>query len=180
MALFIPMTIFVRTADVGFVYLDNAAKLFDVLHKRDADFVAHAPRGFVRAKAHVAHDLQRAHAILAGEHEVGNLEPVAKRLVRVLEDRARNVREAVAVWRTFFALPVPFARRQIVNRGVAAARATNALRPAARHQVGPAGIFVGEKIVEFSFRKLVNRLGTFCHGTLPTGSVKYGIIAFTN
>src|SRR5450759_4003536 len=90
------------------INLDDATKFSNVLHKSGSDLVAHEPCGFIRTEAHVAADLQSAHSLLTGEHQVDDLEPVAKRLVRVLEYRAREMREAIgrmggaALYRTRF------------------------------------------------------------------------------
>jgi hypothetical protein len=86
-------------ADESFIDLDNAAQLFGMFDQRNADAVAHVPGRFVRAEAHVAHDLQRAHAFLAGEHQVDDAKPLAERLIRVLENRADDMGEAVTVRR---------------------------------------------------------------------------------
>jgi hypothetical protein len=132
------------------------------------DFVAHFPRGFVGTKAHVTKNLHRAHALLAGEHEMRDTKPITKRLVRILEDRPDQKRETIAVWGARFALPVPFARRQIVNSAIAATRAARTLWPATRLQIDFAGILVWKHRFELCGRKLMDWLGTFCHGTLPT------------
>src|SRR5262245_60022069 len=89
----IVVAVLALAADEGLIDFNNATELFDILNQRGSDLVAHEPRGFVRAEAHEAHDLQCAHAFLAGEHEMHDAIPVAKRLVRVLKDRPRNVRE---------------------------------------------------------------------------------------
>jgi hypothetical protein len=65
---------------------------------------------------------------------MGDAEPLAERLVRVLKDGARNVREAIAVYLAGLALPV-IAGCQRVNLGIAATRAMNAIRPTARDQI---------------------------------------------
>jgi hypothetical protein len=162
----IPVTVFVLAADIGFINLDDTAKLFLRLYHRGANLVAHAPRGFVGAEAHLPHDLQRANSLFAGRHQMHDLEPVAERLVRVLKDRVDHYREAVAVWRAFLALPMPLARRQVIDGGIAAARAANALRPAAGFQIRFRRIFVtdGKAFLKLAFRHLVDWLRTSCHG----------------
>ena len=53
------------SADVGFVNFDVADQLLELrIAERNANLAAHEPRGFVGTKAHVAEDLQRAHALL--------------------------------------------------------------------------------------------------------------------
>jgi hypothetical protein len=123
---------FIFATDESFVDRDNAAKLFNVLHQCNADFVAHLPGGFIGTEAHIAHDLERAHALLAGQHEMNNAVPVPERLVGILEDRADQDGEPVAVRGAFVALPMPFAGAEIIHGRVATARANNAFRPAAR------------------------------------------------
>ncbi len=54
-------------ANESLINLDNTAKLFNVLDKGGSDLVAHQPSGFVGAKTHVTHDLQRAHSLFADE-----------------------------------------------------------------------------------------------------------------
>jgi hypothetical protein len=161
-ATLVPMPVLGLAADVGFVNLHNTAQLGFRLDQGNADFVSHQPSSFDRAKAHVAPKLADAHSLFAGEHQVSDLEPVAKRLVRVLKDRARDAGEAVAIWRTFAALPVEaFVRRCVVKLRIAAARAIDAVGPAARDQIGLAGFVIAnrEHVVKLSRRKLVDRLG---------------------
>ena len=63
---------------------------------------------------------------------------------------------------------MPFAGGEIIHGGIAAARATDAFRPATGDQVGRASVLVGEHFFELGSGKLVDRLGASCHGTLPT------------
>jgi len=160
----IPMTVLVFASNERFVHLNDAAQLINVLHKRRADFVAHSPRGFVGAKSHVTHDLQCAHALFAGEHEVSNLEPVAERLVCVLKNRARNMRETIAAFgRALITLPRPRPIRQFVGLLSAAARAANAIGPAARDQIGAARFLIREHLVELAGGHLMDGLGSAGH-----------------
>jgi hypothetical protein len=157
-------------ADESFVNLDNAAKLLDVLDQGCSDLVAHEPCGLVGTEAHVAHDLKRAHSLFTDQHQVRDLEPIAQWLVRVLEDRAGNVGKAIAVRGTLFALPVPLAGRQVIDRRIATTRATDALGPPAGDQVGLASIFVAnrEHGIELSAGKLWDGLGLFAgHDDFP-------------
>jgi hypothetical protein len=166
-AFLVPMTVLVFAANVGFVHFDDAAELLHILDKRGADFVAHQPSGFVGTEAHVAHDLQSAHAYFAGQHEVNDFEPVAERLVGVLEDRPGNMGEAIAVRRAFLALPVPFAGRQVVDSGIAATRAADAFGPATGDQIAFAGFLVGEHRFELGGAQLMDWLGAAGHRALP-------------
>lgn len=163
--LFEPMPVCVFAADPRFVNFDDAAKLGFRLNERGADFVAHGMRGPVGAEAHYALHLQRADSLLAGQHQVDDAKPLAQRLVGVLKDGASDMREAVArraARSARGALPV-ISRRQRVNLCIAAARAGNALRPAAGDQVGAARILIGERSLELSDCHLVNGFGA-AHG----------------
>jgi hypothetical protein len=62
--------------------------------------------GLVTAEAHVAHDLQGAHPLFAGQHQVGDFEPVPQRLVRIFEDCASDATKTVSMRRTGPALPM--------------------------------------------------------------------------
>jgi hypothetical protein len=164
----VPVPIFVAATNVGFVNLDNAAKLFEVFDERASDLVAHQPSGFVGAEAHGSLHLKGRNAFLAGQHHVDNAIPVAERLVGVLKNRSRNVRETIAsLWRTLVALPSP-AIRELMRVGRAAARAVNPVRPAASYQVGRASLFIREHGLELGNCELVDGFRTFGHGFLPT------------
>jgi hypothetical protein len=162
------MPVCVIAANGSLVNLDNAAKLFNIFHKRHADFVAHAPSGFVGTKAHVAHDLQCAHALFAGEHKMGNAKPFPQGLVGILEDGPDQNGEAVAIGRALMALPMPLAGSEIIDTGIAAAGAADAFRPAPSLQIGPASVLVREHVLELLDGELVDRLGALGHGNLPT------------
>jgi hypothetical protein len=156
-----------QAADEGFVNLNYAAKLLNILDQGDTDFVAHHPRGFVRTETHEPHNLQCAHTLLAGQHQVDDTIPVTERFVGVLKDRPGEMGKAIA-HRTsrsaFRALPVPFARRQIVDSGIAASRAAHAFGPAAGDKVGFASFLIWEHSLELGGGKLGNGLGLFSVG----------------
>ncbi len=61
----VPIPVLVAAADVGFIDLDDAAQFLDVLDHRSSDLVAHEPSGLVAPEAHVAEDLEGAHALVA-------------------------------------------------------------------------------------------------------------------
>src|SRR5215204_3849814 len=118
------------------------------VNQPDPDSMGHIPSCLVRAETHVAMDLPRADAFLAGQHEVDDTKPVAKADVRVLKDRARDDGKAIAgraAWGTLRALPVPPARMKLVNLRIVTARAANALRPATSLQIGPASVVMRER-----------------------------------
>jgi hypothetical protein len=165
----IPMFVLVLAADKSLIDFNDAAELLDIFDKGRADFVAHQPSGFVTPEAHEAHDLQSAHALFAGEHQVSDAKPVAQGLIGVLEYRSSDMGEPVSVRGALFALPMPLARLKIVHLGVAAARAMDAIRPSAGHQIGLASIFVRECRFKLCGGHLRDWFRTFCHG--PTLSI---------
>ena len=153
-------------ADECLIDLDNAGELFEILvSERDAYAMAHGPCGFVAAEADEAIDLQGAHTLLAGQHQVNDAKPVFERLVGVLEDRPGNVREAIAgLTRAFVALPMV---RVVLERGrifSATARAANAFRPTLADQICATRLFVREHRIELRSGQLVDRLVRFVAG----------------
>jgi len=155
------------------VHFDDAEQLqeFSVLH-RDANAMAHVPRGFVGAEAEHAKHLQGTHAFLARRHHVDDSEPIAQRLVRVLKDCIDQYREAIR--RLLCAvITLPMKRLGAVRVSLkAAARATHdAGRPTVINQVQLACVFVRELAVELCRRHLVNPvvacLRVLGHGTPP-------------
>src|ERR1700730_4570704 len=163
-AAFIPMPVFGQAADESFIDFDNAAELINIFHQSDADAVTHIPSRFQGTEAHITPNLASAYSLFAGEHQMNDAIPIAKRLVSVFEDRPGNMRKAIAVWRALFALPMPFAGWKIINGWVAATRAANALWPTARHQVSLAGLFVREQFFELWYCQLVDLRGLFSAG----------------
>jgi len=154
--LLIPMPIAVAAADIGFVDFNDAAEFGFGFNERSADFVAHGMGGAVGAKAHHPLNLQCADALLAGQHQVNDLEPLPQRLVRILKDGPGDMREAIGGHgSTFVALPVERLPDQ-GGRISAAARAFNAIRPAARYQVSLASFLIGESRLELRNGHLMN------------------------
>jgi hypothetical protein len=163
-ATFIPMPVFGQAADESFIDFDDSAQLVDILHQRNADAMAHIPSCFQGTKAHVTPNLPSAYSFLAGKHQVNNTIPIAERLIGVFENGSGDMGEAIAVWRAFFALPMPFARWQVIYSRVATTRATDALRPAARDQVSLAGLFVWKQFLELRDCQLVDLRWLLCTG----------------
>jgi len=155
----IPMAVAVFAADPCLVNLDNAAKLLLRLKHCSADFVTHAVRRFIRAEAHLPLNLERGNSLFTRGHQVHDFEPLAERLVRVLKNRARDMREAVAlILGAFVALPFEGHRTDRVDLHRAASGAHNAVRPAARDQIRLASFLVGKRGLKLAFRHLVDRL----------------------
>jgi hypothetical protein len=132
--------------DESFVDFDDTKKLLEFLVlKRRTNAVAHIPSGFVAAEAHVAMDLTCADALLAGEHQVDDLEPLAEIDLRVFEYRSDKVGKAVgAALSTIRAFPFVFHRAELIDALTLTARATNANRPAMSDQVAVARGFIGK------------------------------------
>jgi hypothetical protein len=163
----VPMLVLVLPTDERLINLDDAAQLLDIFDQSRPNLVAHEPSGFVGTEPHVTHDLQSAHALFAGEHEMGDAEPIAERLIRVLEDGPGDMREPVAVRGALFALPMPLARFQVIDLRIAAPGAMHAIGPPTGNQIGLASIFIREGRIELSGGHLRNWLRTFCHGSTP-------------
>ena len=179
-AALVPMPVFGQAANKSFIDFDNAAELVDVLHESGSDLVAHEPSGFIGTEAHIAHDLQCAHPLLAGEHQVDDAIPIAKRLIGVLENGIDQDREAVprrTARGALRALPMPIARGQVIYSRIAATRAAYAVWPAASLQVHLAGVFVRKHRLKFRGGKLMNRPWLFaaCHGVLPMMERRYHV-----
>src|SRR5712691_8085145 len=143
-------------ADPCFVHFNDADQLAEFfIAQRSSDLMAHEPRGLVGAEAHIAHDLQCADTLLAGQHQVNDAEPFAQRFVGVLEDRHDENREPIDLWQAILALPVPRLPK-CPNFVMAATRAIHAIGPAIAHQVGAARIFMRKQRLELGDAKLVN------------------------
>ena len=111
--------------------------------------MAHIPSGFVGTESHVSANLQGAHAFLARQHQVRDLEPIQQRLICVLEDRSANVREAIRRHRrTLIALPMPGVASQGFRVIRTATRTLHAVRPALAHKVLAACVLVRERSSE--------------------------------
>ena len=165
------MAVIVFPANVSFINLDNAAKFGFRLNKRRADFVAHIERGLIGTEAHLPLNLQRANSFFAAQHQVDHFKPLAKRLVGVFKNGARDVRESItrALDRlTLIALPFKRHRTDRENLCVAATRASDTIRPATSNKIG------GDKLphrsetrLELRFGHLMDWLWTLGHDDLP-------------
>jgi hypothetical protein len=165
-----PMPVLCLAADERFVNFNDAAQLGFRFDQGRADFVAHRMCSFVRAETHVALNLERADTLFAGEHQMHHLEPLAKRLVRVLKDGARDMREAItrALDRlTLIALPFERHGLDRENLDVAAARAVNPIGPTASDQISRAGLLIREHGFELAFGHLMDWFRTLGHDGSP-------------
>jgi hypothetical protein len=156
-AFLVPMSVLIAAADVGFVNLDNPAKLLDVLDHGSADLVAHEPCRLVRAEAHIAEDLEGAHTLLADQHKVRDSVPILQRLIRVLKDCAGQVREAIArLGGALIALPMPRVALQLGRLRRPTTRANDALWPSAHDQIRNTIILCLKHRVELRGGQLMN------------------------
>ena len=151
-----------EAADESFVNLNDPAELLDILSQGDADLVAHEPCRLIGAEAHIPLDLQSAHPLLLTSIKWMTRYQIFQRLVRVLKDCAGQVREAIAgrsAGCALRALPVmPGGER--IDLGIAAARAEDAFRPAARYQIADAVALGLKQRVELRRGQLMNGLRT--------------------
>src|SRR5258708_629673 len=156
-------------SDERFVHLDNAHELAEifVLQAR-TDSVAHIPSGFIRAETHDTLHLESGDALFTGQYHVNDAKPVAQRLVRVLENRPGNNREPIAIRRALLALPMPLARFEVINTGVATTRTINPLGPTAGFQIRLTGIVIDEQSLQLADGHLVDGFN-FGHDNLPLG-----------
>jgi hypothetical protein len=171
-ATFIPMPILSQTANERFIDFHNAAELINVLHESSSDLVAHEPSGPVGTEAHIAIDLQSAHAFLARKHEMDHAEPLPQRLICILENRSGDMRETVVSGgrRAFVAQPIPLHCAVLLDLHVATTRASYALRPAPTGEIGATSIFVRERFFPLGDGHLVNRLWLFGAGHIGSPS----------
>jgi hypothetical protein len=146
-------------AHIGFVHLDNAAQLVEILFdQRRANAMAHIPSGFVRTKTEVAMDLPRAHSLFASEQQMNDAIPNAQIDVGILENGSCDIGEPIAAFAAIRALPFEFHRLERIGPVRAAARADHAVRPAPRYQIGIAGFLVGERRLKLGDCHLDNLL----------------------
>ena len=99
------MAVFIFAADLSFVHLHDAAELLSGSISA-ARILWHMQWPSQATEAHNALNLEGAHSLLAGQHQVGDFKPVAERLVGVLEDRPGKQREPIAACGAFRALPM--------------------------------------------------------------------------
>jgi hypothetical protein len=171
-AAFIPMPVFGQAANKSFIDLNNSAELIDVLHESGSDFVAHEPSSPIRSEAHIAIDLQSAHSLFAGEHEMDDAEPLPQRFVCILENRPGHMRKAVVSGArgALIAQPVPWHCAVPFDLHVATPRAGYAFRPTAAGEIGATSVFVGESFFPLGDGHLVDWLGLFGAGHIDSPS----------
>jgi hypothetical protein len=177
----IPMPVLILAANPRLIHFHNAAKLLLRRDQTRADFVAHGMGRLVAAEAHHALNLEGAHSLLAGKHQMSDPVPVAEGLFGVLENGAYQGGKAIGTgFAAFHALPM----KRLVGRGVvhvliAAARAMHTFRPAPGNQIAKtsrvipnweAGLELGRSHLRYWFRALCHdvlspnlSVGGYCH-----------------
>src|ERR1017187_3933548 len=112
----------------------------------------HEPRGTIRnllAVKRLRHpmELERAHALLAGAHEMNRKEPLVERDVRILEDAAHGNGEFVPASTALVQTLARSLTRQLVGVvDFAAMRAHRTFRPALFFKELPRLLFIGKKL----------------------------------
>jgi hypothetical protein len=145
----IPMPIFVLAADICFIDFDDAHELAEFrFGEPRADAMAQIMSCRIGTETKHPLYLQRGNALLAGQYEIDDLEPCPHWNIGVFEDRAHQNREAITQWRAVSALPMKWFLRHFANIFVPATRATDALRPTPRNQVGFASIIGWKEPIE--------------------------------
>ena len=148
--------VFLSAANEGFVNFDFASKRCDkiTLHGRTPAH-AHIPASVVVGAGIFAKNdavnLQCADALLADQHQIANLKPKFQRLFGVLKNCMGEHGKTIAVSSAaIFILAEPMKRssRKRIDVGIAATRASRAIRPAHFGQELAARKFVGELSVE--------------------------------
>lgn len=153
------MSVLGFASNKGFIHFDNPAQLGHITSgHRHSDSVAHVPGRFVGAEAHVSANLQGTYSFFAGQHQVGDLEPIHQRLIRILENRSRDVREAIGRhWRTLVALPMPGVASQGFGVIRATTRTLHAIRPTLADKVFTAGFLIRKRLMELWDGQLVKK-----------------------
>jgi hypothetical protein len=173
----IPVAIVVLAANPRLVHFHDAAKPLLRRDQARTDFVAHRVRRLVTTEAKHALNLEGAHSLLAGKHQMGDAIPVSEGLFGVLENRASQAREPIAVRGAFPALPVKrLVARSIIQVRVSAAWAMDAFRPAPRHKVLKAGLIVPDwkAGLKLSRGHLRDWFRALCHDVLPLSLIVGG------
>jgi hypothetical protein len=177
-AALIDVPVLCEAADPSLINFDDTGQLLEFfVGERGANSMTHIPSRLIGTEAHIPIDLKRAHALLAREHQVNDLEPHAQGLIGVFEDRPGKVREAVATLRSaLIALPVPRLAVQLMRVLSAAARAEDAFWPSLTDKISAASVFIWEHRLELSRRKLMDWSLLLCarHGS-PSLTVRRNI-----
>ena len=148
MLLFVPMAILILAADISFIYFNDAHELLKVgVCHSGAKSMAHIPSGLM-GSPDLSRDLQSTDTFLTVEHLPEHFKPSFDVNVRILKDRAHGNGETVGrplCGSASFANPVPRAGFELIYFLALAARALDAVRPAALHDEFLASIIIRER-----------------------------------
>lgn len=152
----VPMAVLIFPADVGFInlYLSHELRKTRIPH-RGADSVAHIPSGPVISTSNLPVNLKGADSLFALRHQVNDLEPSLKRIIRVLKNRLSNDRETIAVSSAailIFTNPMEGASLKLIYFLAIASWAAGPVRPAHLFQELLAGLLRGEALHQLSKR----------------------------
>lgn len=140
-------------ADKGFVYLDNALQLVDVISTGFAEPLEHKPRRFLR-NAYLFTQLERRDALTGRYEQIHRVNPLVEWNVRPLKDRAGSHREIQRASVT--------AIEAVLSDGntftALASGTDHAIRPEAGFKVEPRRLLVRDE-----FKQLKGRYGAFAH-----------------
>ena len=150
-------------ANIGFVNLNDATQLFELVAASLAEPPENEPSGFL-CDADFLRKLHGRDALARGDDEVHRVNPLVQRNVRPLEDRAGANRE---IHLALIAAVVASLARGNAVAG-AAGRATRTLWPEPAFQVDASRLLVGEHL-----EKLVDRDGGLAHGQIPSFGADY-------
>lgn len=155
----VPMSVFGFATDKGFIHFNDPAELGRVSGRhRHTNTMAHIPGGLVGPEPHVAANLQGAHALLARQHQVRDLEPIQQRFIRVLEDRSADMGETIGRdRRTLVALPMPRVAFQLRWIRRTTTWALHAIRPAFADEVLATGFLVRKRFLELWNSQLMQK-----------------------
>jgi hypothetical protein len=127
-----------RPANPGVVDLDlTMQRLARHIDHGPPELVKHHPSGFIPSQSKLALKQERRDSARVGCHQVRRPKPVGQRSLRVVKNRPRRQRNLVP---TGGALPTPI-RHKGVRTPMVAARAREAIWPAAGRQILLAGLF---------------------------------------
>ena len=98
------------------------------------DPVTHRPRRAVRPRPDHPLNLQRTHPLFTLTQQIDHLEPDGQGILRILEQRAHQRREALSQLVALLALPLP-GPGHFIDLGALTPRAPHARRPAQAHEI---------------------------------------------
>lgn len=135
--------VFIRlfAADVGFINLDNASQFVDVRAASLAESLEHKPSRLLR-NAYLFAELERRNTFTSGNKQIHRINPLVKRNVRTLKDRASANREIQFTGVT--AIVTAFPRCDAFTD--LASRTNDAVRPQTGFEINASGFLIGNRL----------------------------------